>query len=49
MDIICNKKLHELLHYDLVLTHSFNIETSFTNAFFMVIPNHPFLNIVLNT
>ena len=42
MDIICNKKLHKLLHYDLVLAHSSNIETSFTNAFFMVIPNHPF-------
>lgn len=42
MDIICNKNLFKFLHYKLVLAHSSNIEKSFTNAFFMVIPNHPF-------
>lgn len=42
MDIICNKKLNKLLHYDLVLARSANLETSFSNAFFMVIPNHHF-------
>lgn len=42
MDIICNKKLNKLLHYDLVLARSANLETSFSNAFFMVIPNHDF-------
>lgn len=42
MDIICNHNLSDLLHYDLVLANSANITTSFTNAFFMVIPNHPF-------
>jgi mannosyltransferase OCH1-like enzyme len=42
LDINCNKKLNNFLHYDLVLARSSNIEISFTNAFFMVIPNHPF-------
>ena len=42
MDIICNKSLNKFLHYDLVLARSSNVETSFTNAFFMVVPNHPF-------
>lgn len=42
MDIICNKNLFKFLHYNLVLAHFSNIEKSFTNAFFIVIPNHPF-------
>lgn len=42
MDIICKKNLNDLLPYDLVLARSPNLETSFSNAFFMVIPNHPF-------
>lgn len=42
MDIACKKSLNHFLHYDLVLAHSSNIETYFTNSFFMVVPNHPF-------
>jgi mannosyltransferase OCH1-like enzyme len=42
MDIICKKNLNNLLHFDLVLAKSSNIETTFTNSFFMVVPNHPF-------
>jgi mannosyltransferase OCH1-like enzyme len=42
MDIICNQKLNNFLHYDLVLARSSNIETSFSNAFFMGVPNHFF-------
>ena len=42
MDIMCKQDLNNFLHYDLVLAKSFNVETSFTNSFFMVIPNHHF-------
>lgn len=42
MDIVCNKQLNKLLHYDIVLARSYNVETYFSNAFFMVVPNHPF-------
>jgi mannosyltransferase OCH1-like enzyme len=42
MDIVCKQNLNNFLHYDLVLAQSSNIETSFTNSFFMSIPNHPF-------
>ena len=42
MDMICNKNLNKFINYDLVLSRSSNVETSFTNSFFMVIPNHPF-------
>lgn len=42
MDIICKKKLFKFLNYDLVLALSYSIESYFTNAFFMVIPNNPF-------
>ena len=42
MDIICKNSLSKLLQYDMVLAHSSNVETSFTNSFLMVVPNHPF-------
>jgi mannosyltransferase OCH1-like enzyme len=43
MDIKCNKNLNKFLHFDLVLAHDINFNTSnFMNSFFMVIPNHPF-------
>lgn len=43
MDIICKKKINDLLKYDIVLAHSSNVKTSFTNSFFMVSSNHPFM------
>lgn len=42
MDIRCLKMLNKFLEYDVVLARSSNIETSFTNSFFMTVPNHPF-------
>ena len=48
MDIICKKNLNNFLHYDLVLTRSSNIEASFTNSFYMVIPNHPFFKFCID-
>jgi len=42
LDLVCKKKLDDLLHYDLVLCRSPNIESTFNNGFFMVIPKHPF-------
>jgi len=42
LDMICNKELDKFVHYDLVFARSSNVETYFTNAFFMVVPNHPF-------
>ena len=43
MDIVCLKKLDSFLKYDIVLAKSSNISSSYTNAFFMVKPNHPFI------
>ena len=58
MDIICKKKLDSLLEYDLVLTNShkfdfiliksLNIMSQYTNSFFMVIPNHPFIKFCID-
>ena len=48
MDIICKKKLDSLLEYDLVLTKSSNVENSYTNSFYMVIPNHPFIKFCID-
>ena len=48
MDIVCNKKLDDLLDNDIVLAHSTNVETTFTNAFYMVIPNHPFIKFCID-
>lgn len=42
MDIKCIKNLKKYLQYDVVLVRSSNIESSFTNSFFMTVPNHPF-------
>ena len=42
MDISCKKNLSDLLQYDIVLSKSSNVN-SFTNAFFMAVPQHPFL------
>jgi len=42
LDTVCNTNLNNFLNYDLVLAHQTNIKSSFTNAFFMVISNHPF-------
>jgi mannosyltransferase OCH1-like enzyme len=48
MDIICKKNLSDLLQYDIVLSRSANIDASFTNAFYMVIPNHPFIKFCID-
>ena len=43
MDIICKKKITEFLNYNLVLTYGTSWKSSFTNAFFMCIPENPFI------
>ena len=43
MDIVCKQKLDPLLTYDLVLAKSSNITASYTNSFFMCVPQHPFM------
>ena len=48
MDIVCKKKLDSLLGYDLVLSKSPNISSSYANAFYMVIPNHPFIKFCID-
>jgi mannosyltransferase OCH1-like enzyme len=48
MDIICKKKMDSLLEHDLVLTKSSNVENSYTNSFYMVIPNHPFIKFCID-
>lgn len=42
LDIICKKNLNNFLHYDFVLSLSFNTEKLFTNEFLMIVPQHPF-------
>jgi mannosyltransferase OCH1-like enzyme len=43
LDIVCKKNLNNFLHYDFVLSKSTsNLETSVTNSFIMIIPEHPF-------
>ena len=48
MDIVCKTKLDSLLSYDLVLSRSSNVKVSYTNSFFMSIPNHPFFKHCIN-
>ena len=48
MDIVCKKKLDSLLGYDLVLSKSPNISSSYTNSFYMVTPNHPFIKFCID-
>jgi len=48
MDIICNYKLNKLLKYNIVFANSSNVKTSFTNSFYMVIPNHPFFKFCID-
>jgi mannosyltransferase OCH1-like enzyme len=48
MDIICRKKLDDLLHYDIVFSRSSNISSCVTNSFMMCIPNHPFMKYVID-
>jgi len=43
LDIVCNQSLDPLLQYDLVLARSYTPGSSFTNAFYMVSPKHPFI------
>lgn len=43
LDIICKKKLDDFLHYDFVVARSPNIPSAYINAFYMVIPKHPFI------
>ena len=43
MDLVCEKKLNDLLHYDLVLIHSNSEKRYFRNSFYMSIPKHPFI------
>lgn len=42
LDIVCKKSLTDLLGYDLVFAPSSNVESFFTNSFFMSIPKHSF-------
>ena len=42
LDLECKKSLNKFLKYDIVFVRSTNIKTSFTNSFYMCIPNHPF-------
>jgi len=48
MDIVCKKNLNAYLKYDIVFAASSNIETSFTNSFLMVIPQHPFMKFCID-
>ena len=48
MDIVCKKKLDSLLKYDLVISNSANTPSSFTNAFYMVTPNNPFIKFCID-
>jgi hypothetical protein len=43
LDIICKKKLTDLLKYDLVIAKSSNINTSYTNSFMMTKPKNNFI------
>jgi mannosyltransferase OCH1-like enzyme len=43
LDIICKKSLDSLLHYDIVFTKSANTPSIYTNAFYMSIPQNPFI------
>ena len=43
LDTVCKKKLDGFLKYDLVLVKSSNISFWYTNSFFMVKPQHPFI------
>lgn len=43
MDLVCKKKVDDLLHYDLVLSKSHNVKNSYNNGLIMVIPKHPFI------
>jgi mannosyltransferase OCH1-like enzyme len=48
MDILCKKSIVNLLHYDIVLAKSPNIDYFYTNAFFMIKPKHPFLKFCID-
>jgi len=48
MDIVCKKKLHSLLDYELVLSKSPNISSSYANAFFMTIPKNSFIKFCID-
>lgn len=48
MDIVCKKNLDSLLKYDLVISNSANTPSSFTNAFYMVTPNNPFIKFCID-
>jgi mannosyltransferase OCH1-like enzyme len=43
LDIVCKKNLDPLLSYEIVLSRSYNINSSFTNSFIAVTPYHPFI------
>jgi len=43
LDISCKTKLDPFLKYDFVMSKSSNISISYTNAFMMVTPKHPFM------
>jgi len=42
LDMICNKKLDDLLQHEVVIAPSINVGNVFTNSFFMSVPQHPF-------
>lgn len=48
MDIVCKKNVNSLLNYDVVLSKSSNITSSFTNSFLMVTPKHPFFKFCID-
>jgi mannosyltransferase OCH1-like enzyme len=43
MDIVCKKKLDNLLKYDLVITKSSSYKNVYTNSFFASAPKNPFI------
>ena len=48
LDLVCKKKLNDLLHYDLVFIHSNSEKRYFRNSFYMTIPKHPFIKFCID-
>jgi mannosyltransferase OCH1-like enzyme len=48
MDIVCKKKLDDLLKHDIVFARYSNLGNYFTNSFIMISPNHPFFLYCIN-
>lgn len=48
MDTVCKQDLNPYLKYDIVFSTSFNIDSSYTNSFLMVIPEHSFIKFCID-